>query len=54
MAEIDTLVELLEPEAVKDLKEAVEKAGEGEGAKKAIQDKVATLSGAEGKFSEFA
>lgn len=55
LGELDALVELLEPEQVKDLKEKVEKAGNGDPAKAALQEKVAALGdkGA-GKFSEFA
>ena len=55
MAELDTLVELLEPEDVKDLKERVEKAGNGEPAKEALKEKVNSLGNkGDGKFSEFA
>jgi DnaJ family protein C protein 2 len=55
LAELDTLVELLEPEEVKDLKEKVEAGGSGEPAKQALKDKVAALGDkASGKFVEFA
>ncbi|WWD20472.1 hypothetical protein CI109_104948 [Kwoniella shandongensis] len=57
LAELDLLVDILEPEDVKDLKEKVEKAGSGEPAKAAIKEKVASVQSkpeAEGKFSEFA
>jgi len=48
------LVELLEPEDVKDLKEKVEAAGAGERAKAALVEKVKTLGEkGEGKFVEF-
>lgn len=48
-------MELLEPEVVKDLKDEVEKAGQGEGAKAALKAKVAGLGEkGEGKFVEFA
>lgn len=55
LGELDALVELLEPEQVKDLKEKVEKAGNGAPVKAALQEKVAALGekGA-GKFTEFA
>ena len=55
LAELDSLCELLEPEDVKDLKEKVEKAGAGDGAKAVLVEKVQSLGdkGA-GKFSEFA
>ncbi|WVQ84817.1 hypothetical protein IAT38_006974 [Cryptococcus sp. DSM 104549] len=55
LAELDTLVELLEPEEVKDLKEKVDKAGNGEPAKAVLKEKAASLGekGA-GKFTEFA
>ena len=55
LAELDSLVELLEPEQVKDLKENVDKAGNGAGAKEALIAKVKELGDkAEGKFTEFA
>jgi DnaJ family protein C protein 2 len=55
LAELDLLVELLEPEQVKDLKDEVEKAGAGDGAKAALKSKVGTLGEkGEGKFTEFA
>jgi hypothetical protein len=55
LAELDLLVELLEPEQVKDLKDEVEKAGAGDGAKAALKGKVGTLGEkGEGKFTEFA
>ncbi|WVN87443.1 uncharacterized protein L203_102624 [Cryptococcus depauperatus CBS 7841] len=55
LSELDSLIELLEPEDVKDLKEKIEKAGNGEPAKAVLKEKVAVLGekGA-GKFSEFA
>ncbi|ORY34571.1 DnaJ domain-containing protein [Naematelia encephala] len=55
LGELDVLCELLEPEAVKDLKEQIEKAGSGEPAKAALVAKVNELGEkAEGKFTEFA
>jgi len=49
------LVELLEPEEVKVLKEAVEKAGNGAPAKEALVAKAKGLGEkGEGKFTEFA
>jgi DnaJ family protein C protein 2 len=57
LAEIDALVEILEPEQTRELKESVEKAGKGEAAKEAIKAKVATVADkeeAKGKFTEFA
>jgi DnaJ family protein C protein 2 len=53
LAEIDALVESLEPEQTRELKEQVEKAGKGEAAKEAIKAKVATVAD-KSKFSEFA
>lgn len=53
LAEIDALVESLEPEQTRELKEQVEKAGKGEAAKEAIKAKVATVTD-KSKFSEFA
>ncbi|ODN79346.1 hypothetical protein L202_03350 [Cryptococcus amylolentus CBS 6039] len=55
LAELDSLVELLEPEQVKDLKEKIDKAGKGEPAKAALKEKVVELGAkGEGKFAEFA
>jgi DnaJ family protein C protein 2 len=55
LAELDVLVETLEPEEVKDLKEKVEKAGAGQGAKAELVNKVKSLGEkADGKFTEFA
>ena len=57
LAEIDALVEILEPEQTRELKESVEKAGKGDAAKEAIKAKVATVADkeeAKGKFTEFA
>lgn len=57
LGEIDALVEILEPEQTRELKEAVEKAGKGEAAKEAIKAKVASVADkeeAKGKFTEFA
>jgi DnaJ family protein C protein 2 len=55
LAELDTLVELLEPEDVKELKEQVEKAGNGQNAKNVLAAKAKGLGEkAEGKFVEFA
>ena len=55
LAELDNLVELLEPEQVKELKEKVDSAGQGEGAKSALVESVKGLGEkGEGKFSEFA
>ena len=55
LAELDTLVELLEPEDVKDLKEKIDKAGNGEPAKTELVAKVKSLGDkADGKFTEFA
>ena len=55
LAELDSLVELLEPEEVKDLKEKVDAAGNGAPAKAALADKVKHLGAkGEGKFVEFA
>jgi DnaJ family protein C protein 2 len=49
------LVELLEPEIVKDLKEKIEAAGGGDAAKAALVEKAKSLGEAgEGKFTEFA
>lgn len=55
LAELDALVELSEPEAVKALKEKVDAAGTGEPVKEALKAAVAALGdkGA-GKFTEFA
>lgn len=55
LTELDTLCELLEPEEVKELKDQVEAAGAGEGAKAALVGKAQGLGekGA-GKFKEFA
>jgi len=52
LAELDLLVESLEPEDVRDLKEKVEKAGAGQGAKTELVNKAKTLP--DGKFTEFA
>lgn len=55
LAELDALVELLEPEEVKDLKEKVEKAGNGEPAKAALVASAKSLGEkGDGKFTEFA
>ncbi|WVR07936.1 hypothetical protein IAU60_004979 [Kwoniella sp. DSM 27419] len=55
LAELDSLVEILEPEDVKDLKEKVEAAGSGEPAKAALVEKAkATGEKGAGKFTEFA
>ncbi|WWC66032.1 uncharacterized protein I303_108654 [Kwoniella dejecticola CBS 10117] len=55
LAELDSLVEILEPEEVKDLKEKVEKAGNGQPAKDALVEKAkATGEKGAGKFTEFA
>ncbi|WVQ95903.1 hypothetical protein IAU59_003002 [Kwoniella sp. CBS 9459] len=55
LAELDTLVDILEPEEVKDLKEKIDKAGNGEPAKAALVEKVkAAGEKGEGKFTEFA
>ena len=57
LAEIDALVEILEPEQTRELKEEVEKAGKGDAAKEVIKAKVATVADkeeAKGKFAEFA
>lgn len=55
LAELDSIVELSEPESIKDLKEKIEKAGNGAPAKAVLQAKVAEIGekGA-GKFTEFA
>lgn len=55
LAELDAIAELSEPEQIKTLKEKVEAAGNGEGAKAALKEAVAALGekGA-GKFTEFA
>lgn len=55
LAELDAICDLAEPEAVKDLKEKIDKAGNGAPAKAALQAAVADLGdkGA-GKFTEFA
>jgi DnaJ family protein C protein 2 len=57
LAEMDALVDILEPEQTRELKEAVEKAGKGDAAKDAIKAKVASVADkeeAKGKFTEFA
>ena len=55
LAELDLLVESLEPEEVKDLKESIDKSGEGEPAKAELVKKVKGLGEkGEGKFTEFA
>lgn len=55
LGELDTLCELLEPEEVRDLKDKVEKAGQGEPARAALRDAVKALGDkADGKFAEFA
>ena len=55
LAELDILVESLEPEEVKDLKEKIDKSGEGEPAKKELVAKAQGLGEkGEGKFTEFA
>jgi DnaJ family protein C protein 2 len=55
LAELDVLVETLEPEEVRDLKEKVEKAGAGQGAKAELVNKVKSLGEkGDGKFAEFA
>lgn len=55
LAELDAIVELSEPEAIKGLKEKVEAAGTGEPVKEVLKAQVAALGdkGA-GKFTEFA
>ncbi|KAI9638706.1 zuotin [Dioszegia hungarica] len=54
LTELDTLCDLLEPEEVKDLKEKVEAAGPGEGAKTELKARVVGLGQkADGKFVEF-
>jgi DnaJ family protein C protein 2 len=53
LAEIDALVEALDPEQVKGLKEEVEKAGKGQAVKEAIKARVASVED-KSKFSEFA
>lgn len=55
LAELDAIVELSEPEAIKGLKEKVEAAGSGEPVKEVLKAQVAALGdkGA-GKFTEFA
>ncbi|WRT69846.1 uncharacterized protein IL334_006837 [Kwoniella shivajii] len=55
LAELDILVDILEPEEVKDLKEKIEKAGNGAPAKAALVESVkAAGAKGEGKFTEFA
>jgi DnaJ family protein C protein 2 len=55
LGELDAFCEIAEPEAVKDLKEKIEKAGAGAPAKEVLKAKVAELGDkAAGKFSEFA
>lgn len=55
LGELDSLVELSEPEEIKTLKEKIEAAGQGDAAKAVLKDAVAALGdkGA-GKFTEFA
>lgn len=54
LAELDLLVELLEPEDVKLLKEKVEGAGTGDGAKLALIEGVKfTGEKGQGKFAQF-
>ena len=55
LAELDSLVELLEPEQVKDLKEQVEAAGQGEPAKVVLVNAAQGLGGkGADKFEQFA
>ncbi|BEJ11699.1 hypothetical protein CspHIS471_0201590 [Cutaneotrichosporon sp. HIS471] len=55
LGELDAYCEIAEPEAVKDLKEKIEKAGAGAAAKEVLKAQVAALGDkAAGKFSEFA
>ncbi|KAK6908604.1 hypothetical protein I203_102607 [Kwoniella mangroviensis CBS 8507] len=55
LSELDLLVELLEPEDIKDLKEKIEKAGNGQPAKSVLVEKAkATGEKGQGKFTEFA
>lgn len=54
LTELDLLCELMEPEDVKDLKEKVDAAGPGEGAKTELKARVVSLGEkGEGKFKEF-